>query len=250
MTCSSCGKTWEEDAAFCIYCGAKKEGQHAKEETQKEMAATTAATDGSNAAVSFGKDYLSFAKNSLLTPTQTSTRVTAQEWIFGIVSLLLFILLLPLTTFTYISKISMGMVQVSFGSGVLQPIFVLLILFAILLGIMFGGLTLMHSNTTFQKLIATYGSLMTAGAALLVASLLLALINVISLSVILLMISLSVAGTAVVTSYFHLNKVHRGLDPFYASLSTFFVMAAVSYFIAESIVREMLSQVGWMNFFF
>ncbi|MGY4688545.1 zinc ribbon domain-containing protein [Salibacterium sp. K-3] len=247
MTCSSCGKAWEEGAAFCIHCGSKG---YVAEDAQEETAAAAEAVGGSNTTASFGKEYISFVKNSLQAPIHMSSRVTAGDWISGLVSLLLFILLLPLTTFTYISKISMGMVQLSFGGGVLQPVFVLLILFAILLSVMFGGLKLMHSNTSFQKLIAIYGSLMTVSAVLITASLLLALINVISLSVILLMISLSTAGTAVVTNYYHQNKSERGLDPFYASLGTFCIMGAVSYFIAESIIREMLSQMNGMNMFF
>ncbi|MFD2706967.1 zinc ribbon domain-containing protein [Salibacterium lacus] len=250
MKCQSCGSEWEEGAVFCVYCGTREGEEQEKEVSQEQSAATVAGAVGKETAASFGKGYLDFVKHGLQTPVKMAAGLTEKEWVYGLVSLLLFIIFLPLTFFVHLSSIPMGMIQISFGSGFMQPAFILLLLFAVMLAVIFGALKLMHSGTSFQQIIAVYGSLVTAGAVLTAASLLLALIHVVSLSFLFLFVSLSVTATALVTTYYLLNKTQSGLDSFYASLGTFCVMGAVTYFIAESIVRNILNQMNGMNMFF
>ncbi|RSL35380.1 zinc ribbon domain-containing protein [Salibacterium salarium] len=247
MNCQECGKELEEGAKFCVHCGAKNTSDESPAnnavKTEEELAATaTASSASANNALNVVTSYLDFAKKAVLTPTDAGAAVSKNEWLFGLISLVLFVLFLPLTFFTYISRVSMGFIQVSFMEGFVQPVILLALLFGVLLVIMFGLLKAMGTEISFQKLIALFGSINTISAGLMIVAFLLTLVNILSLSLFLILLSTFSLFAGIIYSYYQLNQSNKGMDPFHASLITFVAIIIIINLIGESILREMIQQ--------
>lgn len=255
MFCPSCGAKLKEQAKFCSSCGTNLQGiviNHADENVPAENSGsmnnpTTQVTDTvknfkENEYVQQGaeisKQYFQFALSALKQPFYFAKKVNEKSFVNGLISIILFSLLFPLTSYFAVNNYSFY--PVPFGETVITPAIVLFFTFFVIIGIMLMILKLMNVGANFKELVARVGSLLVFPVSLIVIAFVLTIIKATFLGTIfsgLALIFLQLTYFATMFSYEKKGK--GGLDAYYGIILTI-IANIIVFAIIFSVVFEAL----------
>ncbi|WP_182199812.1 zinc-ribbon domain-containing protein [Paraliobacillus salinarum] len=267
MYCKNCQAPLETDAKFCVNCGAKvTETSNQTEGTVAEhdqVAATNAGistennqgtstnsnTDNkatANEYVDQGKEvakkYWSFLPQAVLHPYATSKRVNEEGMINAIITLVLFSLFIPLSSYIGVSTYF----RAPFFDTVLKPFVIMLLFFALLIAVKFGVAKLMKANISFIGVLARFGTLMVVPTIFVLASIIFMFLSSYTFSVLLMVCAISFASIASMATIFSIKEkaVGRGgLDVIYGVIITYVAMMIILFIIGDSIMGRLIGDI-------
>lgn len=263
MYCNNCGVEGKVGNKFCKECGTKfsvPTEQVASIPSQSEVAATLETTSQQQDYVTshssvekektsvqtdeyvkkgkeFAKSYMDFAKVALKNPSQRAKDITGvkQNFVLSIVTIIFVSLFLPLIMTINVSTASRGYVE----AKVMQPFLYIIVFIAITAFVLFGVGKLTKSQTTFQDVAAKFGTLLIVPLLLLLASFVLSLLKIISISMLFFFIAILAVTVAIIQLVQILvAKGAKKVDPFYASLATLLILAVVIYLFGENMMNS------------
>ncbi len=247
MKCQQCGKENELGEKFCVHCGNNVE----LTETQAQTAAAQESFAVPSTHPSFGqptapsehfvitkaKGYISYIRQHLRVPTVRSQYVDQTEKINGIITLVLFAFILPLLLYIPLARSGFTQwIDHAFTTLFLKPLFIVIVLLAILAGVLYGMTQLMKVKVHILDVIARLGSYMVIPTALLLLSLIFSIISADKLMMFTLYFGLLSAGTSIsflIHSYRQAQS--DGLDPFYGVILTYLALGIVLYLFGDSL---------------
>ncbi|QHS23038.1 zinc-ribbon domain-containing protein [Virgibacillus sp. MSP4-1] len=264
MHCPQCGAPNDQDAKFCVSCGTRLEQQaaavtHTDNSTQRTNQFEDVQGEGhtnnqTNQYVSQGKEigkgYLHFLPDALKRPYATSKQVTNTDQTNGIITIVLFALLLPLYAFVAANKVGSGLVQVPFFDVVLKPFFILLIFFAALIAIQYGISKLMNVDLTYMNVLTRFGTLMVVPTFVLVVAIFFLILSINIFSSILFFLSLAFVSISMIATLFSIKSqqtVETGLDVVYGIILTNIAIVIIMMIIGDSIIGNLMEQMNPMN---
>ncbi|WP_062051301.1 hypothetical protein [Bacillus sp. JCM 19034] len=181
------------------------------------------------------KQYFSFALSVLKQPFHYSATLGQKQMVNGLISMILYSLLLPM--YIYIIGYSLP-----FFDTVLKPAFATMILFLLLSVIILGVTKLMKIETNFKTIVTRFGSFITISTILLVVANILALLSIITFSILLISCALLGYFIAIATTMFSFHeKDRKGIDTFYAIAIIYIAIGFISYLVGESMVNQLLN---------
>lgn len=253
MQCTQCHAQLEENAKFCTNCGVMVNDEN----TSETIAAnTTELVESNNNSSSQTNDYVeqgkviskhywNFIRRALATPYLTSKEVTQQDRINGIITLVLFSILLPLFTYSSIRSLSDGYIVPPFFDVVIKPVFGLILFSALLTLVKFGVAKLMKAHIDFFGVLTTYGTLMVLPTVVAFASLLLSFFSSYGFSMMLFILAISLTSVASMATIFAIKTKapeKSGLDVIYGLLITYLAIAIILLVIGDSVLGSLLNE--------
>ncbi|MDE5414084.1 hypothetical protein [Alkalihalobacterium chitinilyticum] len=250
MNCPQCGSIVENGSKFCTSCGCKLD-------TVVQTAATNDGTAPSSPTTSFqdnqylqqgrevSKQYLGYALEVLKNPMGMGKTVNGGSYVNGIISIVLYSLLLPIYAYFLMKKVSQGFMPFSFSDIVIMPFITIAIFVIVLTAIMFGIVKLMKVEGSFKDVLARFGTFLVVPVTFLLVAIILVFLSVISFSLILVVLASASYLIAVIsTIYSFKTENNGGLDAFYGSLLTYIAMALVAYMMAESVLNKLIDEIS------
>ncbi|MBU9712751.1 zinc ribbon domain-containing protein [Evansella tamaricis] len=254
MFCSSCGNKLEEGAKFCGACGTSvaapaaglSDQSAATSEVQPQQSSQQTAQDAvknlkDNEYVQQGKEiskmYYQFALASLKAPFRFASNTNEPSAINGLISIILFSLLVPFTTYLTLRN---PYYAVPFGSTVVTPAIVLFVTFMIMTGVMFVVLKLMKVDADFKLVLTRLGSLIVFPLLFVLAGFVFTLLSVKVFGNIVSGVGLMILPLTTFATIFSFEKKQEGgLDPLYGIIIMVIALFIISL-ITFSIVFERL----------
>jgi hypothetical protein len=245
MNCPHCGNQNELEAKFCVHCGGKIDASSAQAAAAQEVQAAVppqisqnpAASSGENPVVKHAKQYVDYIKQHIKLPSKRSESVNQNEKINGIITLSLFAIILPLLLYIPLAKSGLtDWIDDAFFTLFLKPLFIVVLLLAILVGIIYGIAQLMKVKVHIFDVLARFGSYMVVPTGLTLIALLFSLIGAEKVTIFFLYFGLLSVGTAICfILYSYRSTQTNGLDPFYGVILTYLALGIVIYFIGDSL---------------
>jgi len=248
MICPAC-KQETEPGKFCTNCGATlpneevaastdpieaAEGTHqVTTETEQTKSTTKQNEIGEKmkeAATSFG----SFFVNIIKKPSRAN-QVGEKQWISGIISIVLFVLLFSVSMVIALTNSYIG---TSFVDGFLAPFLRLLILFAVMIGLTFGGIKIKGQSNSIMDIIAKYGAYLVPFFALAIVGGLLAIIQL-PFSGILIVLSL-IAPVLLIPTFILLEEKSKGFDTIYVLIGLYIIGIVIAGYIIQNMLMTFL----------
>lgn len=183
------------------------------------------------AASNFGNFFLGYLKEPM-----TGIKATKDQFISSIISLSIFSILIALNSVIMYSKVvSSG----AFVDGFLLPLIGTLVLFAVISGITFAGISMTHQSGTFVDTVAKVGALAVPFLTLYVLAF---LISFMGLPRVFLILALtSILGVAIVIpAIIILRKSSKRFDQVFVLLGITLVNLIVVGFVMSSLIESML----------
>lgn len=252
MICPSC-KEETESGKFCTNCGASL--------TNEEVAATSdpnpnltsevvaaeanqpaavenqttneALEKGKQVAGNFGSFFLTLLKN----PSHAK-KIDGKEWISGTITIALFTLLFAISTFITLNNSYFG---TTFVEGFLAPFLRLLILFAAVIALIYGGLKLAAHTATITATTAKVGAYLVPFLTIAVLGVLLASIQL-PFAGTLVLISL-IAPILLIPTFIMLEQPVNGFDSIYVLIGIYIVGMLIAGYLVQQMVFAFLGNV-------
>lgn len=267
MNCLKCGHHNDTDARFCESCGANIQAENGtqpkpvmyKEEAAAAQAASTNTGQIGNSQAyiektkTVSKLYFSYFLSALKSPVQAAANTGKENLINGIITIVLFALLIPLMSYfalkSAFSSYGGGWFtpDISFGAVVIKPLFVLLIMLALVVLIIFGAVKLGKSSAGFLDVLARFGTFLVVPTSFFVLALLISLIGSVYFAFFLL---LGLTGFSVVIPliiYSYKKQSNGGLDAFYSILLSYIAIAIVFMIIGDAALENIEEMFDYMN---
>jgi len=194
------------------------------------------------------KEYLSYFIEVLKSPTRTGQNSNAGHMVNGLITLLLFSLILPLIAYfqlrNQVSRFGFGFQHhISFGSVVIKPFFFLFIIVMLVNSVIFLVLKLGNAGVNYREITARLGTFMIPSVAFYLVALLFSLMSdgsvMTSLLIGLGLFSWFVAVCLVIYSF---KKDHtNGLDAFYCVILTYIASIVLIALFGEDIARTLFN---------
>ncbi|PAV30639.1 hypothetical protein CIL05_05935 [Virgibacillus profundi] len=246
MHCPNCGQQ-TEPGKFCTSCGA----QLAQEETaaasdptgnakQADLSQMESSQDGASqteqnpAMENLKKEASNFGNYfiRLLKGPDEGQKMTGNELISGIITMVIFSLLISLGG--YLIANQMPFANISFLDGFIIPFLQFIILFAVLTALTFGGNKLAAQSLTFKDVVAKFGAYTVPFLVLAVIG---ALLGLIGLSFAGTIIILGLIGPIlIVPTFIILEQPANGFDRIYVLLGIYIISIFISGFLIESMM--------------
>ncbi|SDI41524.1 hypothetical protein [Natribacillus halophilus] len=129
-----------------------------------------------------------------------------------------------------------------------SPFFYILIFNALIIGAIFVVAKIGKSPVSIQQAIASYGSMMVIPLAMLILSLVLAMLNVFSMTLSFLLLAFAAFNVAILyTVHLFLKDSKGGLGTFYGALIVLVLIAVIFYVFGESIATSSLNHLDPMD---
>lgn len=269
MKCPKCQGINEQEAKFCIHCGAKlnlattdsvepsapAEAQPNHQTGEITPALNAQTNEFVEKVVEISKDYWSFTLNALKSPYEASKRITDDKpnLINGLITAILFSLFLPLFTYFYTRRVSSGWLVPSFLEGVVIPFFVILIVTALSIAIVFAIVRLIKADIDILLVFTRFMTLMILPTALIIIAFVLSLINVLSISMLIAGLALFIVFLVSFQTIFSIKETHSrggGIDVSYVFLINFFLLMIIFLLIGEAVLGSIMKQLDFLNYFF
>ncbi|GIQ67469.1 zinc ribbon domain-containing protein [Xylanibacillus composti] len=257
MPCVKCGVNLDPHALFCPQCGTRQEESSESAAAQEAAAAEQAAGSNSQSRPAndtvakvqenvskASKEYWAFYKAKLKRPAAGSEQSSADQWVNGIITVVLTAIMLPLSMYLlyqihneYISGFFMtgyGLFSTPFTTLLVRPFFVILVLLAVIYGAIYVSTRLMKSEYSYKDVLGRFGAYLVIPMSLLAVMLLFSLIGVYQAAALFLLLGFLGAGTAISYTIYSLRNKDsaQGLDPFYAVLFTYLIVGILYWIIS------------------
>ncbi|SEQ76335.1 hypothetical protein SAMN05216232_3288 [Virgibacillus subterraneus] len=249
MQCPSCGQQTAE-GKFCTNCGAQlvKDNQY---ESVAAVSTTPSTNQNPNETVeklkttgsNFGHFFVTLVKN----PSEAK-KANGSDMSSGIITFVLFSLLIALSYHLILSTIQMGFfMQITFWDSFILPFIIFNILYVLIAGLTFAGTKLSVQAVTFPDVIAKYGAYLVPFLLLYTAGILFWLIGLPSIAGMLLL--LSILSTLLIAPTFILvEQTPNGFDRIYVLIGLHIIILLVFGFFIQSFMNSMLG--NFMNMMF
>ncbi|MFD2627237.1 zinc ribbon domain-containing protein [Oceanobacillus kapialis] len=262
MICPNCGQETEE-GKFCTNCGAPlpvedkaatQEGLYTdqtipSEQPHQHVESGSTPTGGQPQQQQPSNDFMetvkkessqfgSFFLKLLKKPSEGQT-VTSSQLIPGIITIVVFSLLISLGTYIISSSIASFYMQVSFVDGFLLPLIQFLILYGIITALAFAGVKIGGQNLSFTDVVAKTGAYSVPFLVLIVVGSLLALLNITLLSGTIIMIGL-LGPILLVPTFILLERPAPAFDRIYLLIGIYFISLIVSGYLLGSITSGLV----------
>ena len=249
MICPSC-KEETESGKFCTNCGASLTHEEAaatsdpnpnltseviaaepKQPATTENQSTNEALEkGKQVAGNFGNFFLTLLKN----PSHAK-KIDGKEWISGTITIAIFILLFSLSTFITLNSSYFG---TTFVEGFLAPFLRLLILFAVVIALIFGGLKVAAHKATITATTAKVGAYLVPFLTIAILGVLLAFIGL-PFAGTLILISL-VAPILLIPTFIMLEQPVNGFDSIYVLIGIYIVGMLIAGYLIQQMIFAFL----------
>ncbi|RDW15050.1 hypothetical protein [Oceanobacillus chungangensis] len=237
MLCSSC-KQETEPGKFCTVCGASLVVEETAATSDPQPINVVSETeqpkkknpDQSNEftekVTAEAKTFWNFVLTFLKKPS-AAQNVTGSEWISGIITLIIFSLLIALGSFitanSYFSS--------SFWNSFVQPFIQFIVLFAGIAAITFAGVKITAQSFSFQDIVAKIGAYTIPFLGLAIIGSILAMLNI-PFAGTFIMLSL-IGPLLIVPTFIFLEKPAAGFDRIYVLLGVYVIGLILSSFLVQ-----------------
>jgi small-conductance mechanosensitive channel len=251
MNCPSCNHV-NQGGTFCENCGTKLTtaavsqvaASYEQNSTIRSGASVPPASNQYLEATKvISKQYFGYFMQVLKKPYQNSQAVGAEHFVNGLITIILFSLIIPLTI--YFSAKGMfggyggglfGEASIPFGDFVIKPFFAYLIFMLLIAVFSFIAIKLGKVQISFKEVVARFGSFLIPFVAILVIGLIFSILKI-SFALVILLIALMsaifIVPTLVIAGF--KRNSSTGLDTIYGILLTYILS-----FITMAIMGEML----------
>lgn len=259
--CPKCGKGFNEEK-FCMSCGTnlqdlKKDstqatnasphvyGEDKSMETEvhspeRSIGTGSPSNDYVHQVKEVSTHYIQFVKSVVKSPTAVINQLYGSSFVNGLITLILFAIFIPLTTYFSLRKFVSGTIfegSISFSTVFFQPFLFFIIFLAILGGLMFFVTKSGGTNYTFKDVFARFGAFLVIPTVVLFIAFICSVLGIMSLVSYLMSFSFLGLFVAIPFTIYSLKKEKAaGLDPLFGTFITFIVFYIVLRVIAESIV--------------
>lgn len=259
VLCNQCGQNNQESSKFCVKCGASfltgvtaevnppifNYDQQAQPNQQNQPNQPNPQLQQFKQASS---QYLSHFLQVIKNPTRVSELTNASHMVNGIITMVLFSLMLPLIVYFTLKRLwgGFGFAHISFGTYVLNPLIFLFLVIMMVNTLIFFALKLGNVVLSYREVIARFGANMIPSTAIMIVSFLLSLMEVDGefLSWVMLAGIFSWILAVVSTIYSYKNRHTGGLDPFYGVLGTFAGSALLLYLFGDNLLSVFFDGMG------
>jgi len=243
--CSQCGYQ-NQEAKFCVKCGANLGGQ-----TAQSTARSTAQPNVQlQKAKQLSKMYFSYFVEVLKNPVRTGQASTADHMANGLITMILFSLVLPLIVFFQIkaSARKFGGIfysdhfDVPFGSVVVKPFFFLILIVLMVNSIVFLVLKMGNVTVRYQEVTARFGTFMIPSVTFLVIGLLFTWLRI-GGGALGWVIGIGIFSwfVAICFTIYSFKRDHTsGLDAYYAVVITYAASILILYLFGDSLLGSLL----------
>ncbi|MCG3419341.1 zinc ribbon domain-containing protein [Oceanobacillus jordanicus] len=254
MICPSCGQQTEE-GKFCTNCGAPLPVEN-NAATQEPVNTDPTLEQESNVGEpsqplasgqqqnqSQSNDFMETVKREtsqfgaffvkLLKKPSEGQNVTSSQLISGIITIVIFSLLISLGSYIISSSIGSYFMRVSFVDSFLLPLIQFLVLFGVIAAISFAGVKIGGQSLSFTAVVAKTGAYSVPFLVLTVLGSLLALVGI-SLSGIFILVGL-LGPILVVPTFILLEKPAPAFDRIYLLIGIYFVTLLASGYLLVNI---------------
>lgn len=194
-------------------------------------------------AVDTSQQYFRYALDVLKRPSQIGTTAGQTQFLNGIITQALFILIIPLIT--YVAFLAMpSLFRPSFFDAVLKTWFYLLIMMVCVNGAIFLTAKIGKSSASIQDVAGRFGTLLVVPLALVVLAFVTAVIRLGDIASLALSFGMLGMLAAIVLTVYSFKKEapepDQGLDALYGVMITFLIMLIVLYLIGRSILGSIM----------
>ncbi|WP_246041863.1 hypothetical protein [Robertmurraya kyonggiensis] len=193
------------------------------------------------------KLYFSYFLSVLKSPVPTAERIGKKELTNGIITIVLFALMIPLMTFFGLKGLledSFYSPDVSFSAVVLKPFFTLVVILALIAVIIFGVIKLGKSPASLLDVISRLGAFLVVPTALLFIALIISLIGSVFFAVFLI---LGLVGASLIIPlivYSFKREINKGLDTFYCTFLVYIGIAILFVVLGEQAFYEIENMIN------
>ncbi|MCT2346597.1 zinc ribbon domain-containing protein [Niallia taxi] len=267
MNCVKCGHRNDNDARFCESCGANLQAEiesnpnpilHKEEATAAHVSSSNPNQPGNSQAYiektkAVSKQYFSYFLSALKNPVKRAGNTGKENLINGIITIVLFALIIPLMSYFALKSAfnSYGggwfTPDISFGAVVIKPLFVLLILLALVALIIFGAVKLSKSSASFLDVLARFGAFLVVPTAFLLVALIISLIGSYYFVFFLLLGLTGFSFVIPLIIYSYSKQSNGGLDAFYGILLSYIAITIVFMIIGDAALDNIEEMFEYMN---
>lgn len=258
MQCTQCGHI-NQSGKFCVNCGSRLEASAATEASNSPLSqpvspapsvqpvqhsAPAQMNPQLQQVKEMGGQYFSFFYQVLRNPVRIAETTNAGHMANGIITLVLFCLLLPLIVY-FQARASWGFYvdDVPFGAVVVKPFFFLLLIVLMVNSIIFLVLKLGNVTADYREVTARFGALMIPSVAFIFVAFLFSIIQFDS-EVVGWVSGLGVFSwlVAICFTIYSFKKGHSsGLDAFWGVVITYAASILIVYVLGDNIVNNLLN---------
>ncbi|WP_027085990.1 zinc ribbon domain-containing protein [Cohnella panacarvi] len=260
MQCNSCGQTNPEGSKFCVKCGASIETAAAAEAGQAfpHLGAGQSGRQDQPSQPNpqleqikqVSSQYWKHFVQTLKQPTRIGETTNESNMVNGIITMVLFSLMLPLIVYftlkNTVGGLGFGFVRITFGDYVLKPLIFLLIVAMMVNSLIFFALKLGNVVVSYREVIGRFGAYLIPSTAIMTFGVLLSLLelngDLLGWVVLAGIFSWMLAVSATIYSY--RNRHKDGLDPFYGILGTFAGSLLLLYLFGDNLLSVFFNGMG------
>lgn len=260
MQCNSCGQNNPEGSKFCVKCGVSLQTPADAEAGQAFLNLGTG-QPGQQGGPSepnpqlqqikqVSSQYWKHFVQVLKQPTRIGETTNDSHMVNGIITMVLFSLMLPLIVYFTLKNTVGGfgfrLMHISFGDIVLRPLIFLFLVTMMVNTLIFYALKLGNVVVSYREVIGRFGAYMIPSTAIMTFGVLLSLLKVngdfLGWVVLAGIFSWMLAVSATIYSY--RNRYKDGLDPFYGILGTFAGSLLLLYLFGDNLLSVFFDGMG------
>ncbi|MFD1038322.1 hypothetical protein ACFQ3N_07840 [Virgibacillus byunsanensis] len=249
MNCPNCGQQTEE-GKFCTSCGTQlpnKEYAAAADPTintppqQQQQTKQEQTKIQSNETVekmkATGSNFGNFFVTLLKQPSEAK-KVDSKDLPSGIITIIIFSLLIALGYHLSIRGVSAGFIQISFFDSFVLPFVEFVVLFGIVASLTFAGAKMAVQAVTYTDTIAKYGAYLTPFLLLYATGFLLNLIGLTDLAALVILVSI-LGAIVIVPTLILLEKPASGFDRLYVLIAIYLISMLVFGFFVRTFIESL-----------
>ncbi|WP_123314623.1 zinc ribbon domain-containing protein [Ornithinibacillus gellani] len=249
MLCPTCGNETEA-GKFCTSCGAQLTEEPAatsdptitpaapteqKTQEQTNLPPNESVEKIKKAGANFGTFFL-----TLLKQPSKAKDMNAKEIVSGIISIVLFSLIISLSSYIMLSAAFSGLFSSpSFVDSFLLPFIQFLILFAIVGFVTFGGIKLAAGDTSIAGVFAKYGAYLTPFLILFVLGAILGLIQLPWIPVLMMMVSI-IGPLLAIPTFIVLEHKENGFDQIFVLIGIYIINLLAFGLLMQSFMNMLM----------
>jgi len=245
QTCPQCGSE-ELGPKFCMSCGFRVTEANGDAESEMAASQATVQTEG-NAYIEQGKNiaqnYWEFLKSTVKNPTHQSQTLDKRNMVNGMITLILYSLMIPLIIYFVIKGTFGEFMAPSFSAVFFKPAFFILLFMALNTAVVYAVSKPGNPNLNFYDVVGRLGGFLVIPTLLLALGIVFSIIQVytmVGFAAVLGVVGLFIAATMTI---FSLKKQStKGIDAMYATFLFYIAFYIIVRLISENIMINGLMQ--------